>query len=86
VAVVAARSRYLTAHPETKIEDLVIYSTTQTHSLAKKAAVVLGLGIRSIAVKTEEKFSLRGGELRAALEEDTKLGKKPFIMSAFLYV
>ncbi|RXW21325.1 hypothetical protein EST38_g4541 [Candolleomyces aberdarensis] len=82
VAVVAARSRFQRDHPDTKVEDMVIYATTQTHSLAKKAAIVLSLQVRSIEVKSEDQYALRGDSLRAALEEDAKLGRKPFILIA----
>jgi len=81
VAVVAARSRYQRAHPESKVEDMVLYVTTQTHSLGSKAGAVLGLQVRAIHVKEEDEFALRGDALRAALEEDQKAGKKPFILS-----
>ena len=43
VAVVAARSKYQREYPGAKTEDLVIYTTTQTHSLGLKAGLVLGL-------------------------------------------
>jgi aromatic-L-amino-acid decarboxylase len=79
--VVAARTLYLKAHPDTNMEDLVIYTTTQTHSVGSKAALVLGLQLRSIEVKTEDEFSLREDALRDALEDDAKLGRKPFILS-----
>ncbi|KDR75274.1 hypothetical protein GALMADRAFT_249272 [Galerina marginata CBS 339.88] len=82
VAVVAARSLYQRQHPETKMEDLIIYTTTQTHSLGAKAGLVLGLQVRSIEVKTEDELSLRGDALRHALDEDAKLGRKPFILIA----
>ena len=79
--VVAARTLYLKDYPDTNLEDLVIYTTTQTHSVGSKAALVLGLQIRSIEVKTEDQFSLRLDALRNALEDDGKIGRKPFILS-----
>ena len=79
--VVAARTLYLKDHPDTNLEDLVIYTTTQTHSVGSKAALVLGLQLRSIEVKAEDEFSLREDALRNALEDDAKLGQKPFILS-----
>ena len=79
--VVAARTLYLKDHPDTNLEDLVIYTTTQTHSVGSKAALVLGLQLRSIEVKAEDEFSLREDALRNALENDAKLGRKPFILS-----
>ncbi|KAF9017992.1 hypothetical protein BDZ89DRAFT_1140313 [Hymenopellis radicata] len=80
IACVAARSSYQRMHPDTKMEDLVLYATSQTHSLGVKAAMVLGLSCRILPVKEEDNFSLRGHTLRTALEEDAQLGKKPFIL------
>jgi len=79
--VVAARTKYLKDHPGANLEDLVIYTTTQTHSVGSKAALVLGLQLRSIEVRSEDEFSLREDALRNALEEDAKIGRKPFILS-----
>jgi aromatic-L-amino-acid decarboxylase len=79
--VVAARTLYLKDHPDTKLEDLVVYTTTQTHSLGSKAALVLGLQVRSIEVKLEDGFSLQEDTLRTALDDDAKIGRKPFILS-----
>ena len=79
VAIVAARSLYQRDHPDTKLEDLVIYTTTQTHSLGSKAGLVLGLQVRAIDVAYDG-FALRGKALREALEEDARIGRKPFIL------
>lgn len=84
VAVVAARSRFQRERPDAKVDDMIIYATTQTHSLAKKAALVLNLQIRAIEVTPEDQFALRGSSLLAALEADATLGRKPFILSKFL--
>jgi len=81
--VVAARTKYLKDHPDAHLENLVIYTTTQTHSVGSKAALVLGLQIRSIEVRSEDEFSLREDALRNALEDDAKKGRKPFVLSAF---
>ena len=48
-----------------------------------KAGLVLGLSVRALEVRAEDRFALRGGTLRAALMEDERLGRKPFILSAF---
>lgn len=69
-------------HPDARLEDLVVYTTTQTHSLGSKAALVLGLQVRSIEVKQEHEFALQEDALRSALESDVKIGRKPFILSA----
>ena len=79
--MVAARSRYQREHPSVKAEDLVIYTTTQTHSLGTKAGLILGLRVCSLEVSREDKYTLRGDTLRTALEEDEKLGRKPFVLS-----
>lgn len=83
VAVVAARSLYQRNHPDTKMEDLVIYTTTQTHSLGAKAALILGLHVRTLEVTAEDRFALRGEGLRNALQEDERVGRKPFILSKY---
>ena len=80
MAIVAARSLYQREHPGTKLEDLVIYTTTQTHSLGSKAGLVLGLQVRAIEVSPDDQFALRGKALRDALEGDAKIGRKPFIL------
>ena len=86
VAIVAARSSYMRDHPDTKLEDLVIYTTTQTHSLGSKAGLVLGIQVRPIEVSHDDQLALRGKALCDALEEDLKSGLKPFILSnVFFY-
>ncbi|KAG6828345.1 hypothetical protein H0H92_008284 [Tricholoma furcatifolium] len=80
IAIVAARSRYKHYNPEVPLTKLVIYTTTQTHSLGAKAGLVLGLSVRTLNVEAEDEFSLRGETLRLALEEDAKLGMKPFVL------
>ncbi|KAF8318581.1 pyridoxal phosphate-dependent transferase [Cantharellus anzutake] len=45
VAIIAARERFLSAHPDVPSEDLLILST-QTHSLGVKGAKILGLSCR----------------------------------------
>ncbi|KAI9331792.1 pyridoxal phosphate-dependent transferase [Zopfochytrium polystomum] len=63
---------------------LVMYGTTQTHSIGLKAALILGLDFRALDVRKEDAFALRGHTLRAALEEDTKAGRVPFMLIATL--
>jgi aromatic-L-amino-acid decarboxylase len=70
-------------HPEARLEDLIIYTTSQTHSLGAKAGLVLGLSTRALEVFSEDNYGLRGETLRRALEEDEQSGKKPFILSQF---
>ncbi|THH26478.1 hypothetical protein EUX98_g7714 [Antrodiella citrinella] len=82
VAVVAARVKYLRDHPDVKQENLVLYTTTQTHSLGLKGGRVLGLTCRALEVRAEDNFALRGFTLRDALQQDHKRGKHPFIIIA----
>ncbi|KAL5482501.1 BZZ1 [Sanghuangporus weigelae] len=82
VSIVAARSAYTRVHPEVDISKLVIYTTTQTHSLGEKAALILGLRARALDVTLENAFSLRGTTLQAALEEDINVGLHPFVLVA----
>lgn len=82
VTVVAARSRFARRHPDVKTENMVIYTTTQTHSLGKKAALILGVQCRALEVRSEDRFALRGSTLSSALEEDRANGRSPFIMIA----
>ena len=59
----------------------MIYTTTQTHSLGAKAALILGLRERSLNVLPEDNYGLRGATLKQALEDDQKDGYHPFILS-----
>ncbi|KAF8141304.1 pyridoxal phosphate-dependent transferase [Boletus edulis] len=82
VATVAARSRFIRQHPNVPAEKLVLYTTTQTHSLGKKAGLVLGLNVRALAVTSEDNYALRGATLKRALEEDAEAGMHPFMLIA----
>ncbi|KAG1818039.1 pyridoxal phosphate-dependent transferase [Suillus subaureus] len=82
IATVAARSRYIREHPHVALETLVLYTTTQTHSLGKKAGLVLGLKVRALEVTAEDDFALRGETLEVALKEDVDAGLHPFILVA----
>ena len=68
-------------HPDVPAEKLVLYTTTQTHSLGKKAGLVLGLKVRALEVTTEDNYALRGVTLKRALEEDASAGLHPFMLS-----
>jgi len=84
-ALVAARTRYLNAHPGTALESLVIYVTTQTHSLGVKSGLLLGLRVRALDVDasvTTDNTGLTGEALRAAVEDDHARGLHPFVLIA----
>lgn len=63
---------------------LVMYGTTQTHSIAAKAALILGIHFRALDVSQADGFALRGTTLKAALEEDHCAGRVPFMLIASL--
>lgn len=81
-AIVAARALYTRTRPEVSLESLIVYTTTQTHSLGLKAGKILGLKVRAIAVEAVDGYALRGSALKAALAEDLKNGNHPFILIA----
>lgn len=63
---------------------LVMYGTTQTHSIGAKAALILGLDFRALEVTAEDGFALRGKTLERALQEDEAMGRVPFMLIATL--
>ena len=81
IAIVAARSSFQRQYPSAKMEELTIYTTTQTHSLGVKAGMILGIPVRSLEVHMHDAFALRGETLIKVLEEDREQGRKPFILS-----
>lgn len=64
------------------VSKMVIYGTTQTHTIGVKAANILGLQFRAIEVEAKDAYALRGNQLRKALEEDTAKGLIPFMLIA----
>ena len=81
MAIVAARSRYQRLYPGIPAEKLVIYVTSQTHSLGLKGGLVLGLPVRIIPVRAQDNYSLRGQDLLEVIEMDKADGKHPIVMS-----
>jgi hypothetical protein len=81
VSIVAARARYLSLYPDVSVDQLVIYATTQTHSLGLKSGLILGLPVHTISVYAEDNYSLRGQDLRETIEWDKANGKHPFVIS-----
>ncbi|GBE83575.1 predicted protein [Sparassis crispa] len=80
VITVAARARYLREHPGTKLEDLVMYVSSQTHSMGVKTGLVFGLACRVLEVSADDEYGLRGAVVKKALEEDLANGKHPFLV------
>ena len=80
MAIVAARSRYQRLYPDVPTDKLVIYVTTQTHSLGLKAGLVLGLSVCTIPVRAEDNYSLRGEDFQEVIERDKAEGKHPILI------
>ncbi|KAG8816252.1 hypothetical protein FRC17_000384 [Serendipita sp. 399] len=82
LAAVVSRTRYTKLHPGVSMESLVLYGTTQTHSLGAKAALILGVHFRALEVTAADNFSLRGDTLSKALKEDRDKGLHPYLLIA----
>lgn len=63
-------------------QKLVMYGSTQTHSLGAKAALLLGLQFRAIPVAEADGYTLRGENLRKGIEMDIAAGFIPFFVIA----
>ncbi|PKI82419.1 hypothetical protein MVES1_003398 [Malassezia vespertilionis] len=61
---------------------MVMYGTSQTHTVGAKAAKMLGLQFRALDVCRADDYALRGATLQAALDEDRAKGLHPFILIA----
>jgi len=84
LAGIAARIRFQTSHPDIPVDKLMVYVSSETHSLGVKTAMLLGLKCRKLPVLAEDDFCLRGNTLKAAYEEDRAAGLWPFILSKHL--
>ena len=58
-------------------EHCVVYCSDQTHTIIKKACMVLGLRCRPLPTSAADGFALRGATACAAIEEDLKAGLLP---------
>lgn len=91
IACVAARERvikYLLAKKDSpyktreKIQSkLIMYGSTQTHSLGAKAGLVLGIPFRAIETYAEDNWALTGESFKKAIKEDQAKGLIPFMLS-----
>lgn len=82
LACMVARIRFTRAHPDVPAEKLVLYITTQTHSLGVKTAMLLGLKCRVLEVSENDAYALRGETVKLAYEEDRNEGLWPFCLCA----
>lgn len=62
---------------------LRVYTSDQAHSSIEKAAITLGLGLRSVCkVSTDEEFRMDPRALRRAIDDDKQNGILPFCVVA----
>lgn len=64
--------------------NLLIYTTTQTHSVGVKAGLILNLPVRALPVYAADNYALRGETLKQALEEDEKAGRSVCVLGAYV--
>jgi aromatic-L-amino-acid decarboxylase len=83
-AVVCAREM---AYPEARTEgsrnDLVLYTSEQSHMSIEKGAIAVGVGQKNIRkVPCDAEFRMRADALAKMAEEDKRAGKLPFCVVA----
>ena len=91
IAAIAARERavrMLLAQEGSKfktreeiVSRMVIYGSTQTHSLGAKAGLILGIPFRALVTKKEDNWALNGETFEKAIKEDQEKGLIPFMLS-----
>lgn len=91
VAAIAARERairiILKADPSAQrtreeiFSRLVLYGSTETHSLGAKAALVLGIPFKALKTFEKDGWALTGEIVRDAIEHDKAKGLIPFMIS-----
>jgi aromatic-L-amino-acid decarboxylase len=88
-AIAAARERVnlhireegMSGRPDLPL--LRIYVSDQAHSSIEKAAITLGLGLRSVCkVPTDDEFRMDAQALARAIDEDKRMGALPFCVVA----
>jgi aromatic-L-amino-acid decarboxylase len=83
-AVVCAREL---VDPEARIaggrNDLVLYTSDQSHMSIEKGAIAVGVGQKNIRkVPSDAEFRMRADALAKMIEEDKRAGKRPFCVVA----
>lgn len=73
--------------PEARTEgsrnDLVLYTSDQSHSSIEKGAIAIGVGQRNVRkVPSDAEFRMRPDALAKMVEEDVRAGKRPFCVVA----
>ncbi len=63
--------------------DLVLYTSDQSHSSIEKGAIAVGVGQQNVRkVPSDSEFRMRTDALAKMLEEDKRAGKRPFCVVA----
>jgi aromatic-L-amino-acid decarboxylase len=83
-AIVCAREM---ADPQARTEgsrnDLVLYTSDQSHMSIEKGAIAVGVGQRNVRkVPSDSEFRMRTDALSGMVEEDKRAGKQPFCVVA----
>src|ERR1051326_953379 len=83
-AVVDAREMvYPQARTEGSRNDLVLYTSEQSHMSIEKGAIAVGVGQKNIRkVPADSEFRMRADALAKMIEEDKRAGKRPFCVVA----
>lgn len=92
VATIAARERcirLILAKKDNRMtreeitSKLIMYGSTQTHSLGAKAGLLLGIPFRALETTAEDNWALTGATVKKAFEHDAQKGFIPFMLSGW---
>jgi len=83
-AIVCARELVAPeARTEGSSNDLVLYTSDQSHSSIEKGAIAVGIGQQNVRkVPSDAEFRMRADTLATMVEEDKRAGKRPFCVVA----
>jgi aromatic-L-amino-acid decarboxylase len=83
-AIVCARELVAPeARTEGSSNDLVLYTSDQSHSSIEKGAIAVGIGQQNVRkVPSDAEFRMRADVLVKMVEEDKRVGKRPFCVVA----
>ncbi|HEY2392042.1 MAG TPA: pyridoxal-dependent decarboxylase [Candidatus Angelobacter sp.] len=83
-AIVCARELVAPeARTEGSSNDLVLYTSDQSHSSIEKGAIAVGIGQQNVRkVPSDSEFRMRADALAKMVEEDKHAGKRPFCVVA----
>jgi aromatic-L-amino-acid decarboxylase len=83
-AIVCARELVAPeARTEGSINNLVLYTSDQSHSSIEKGAIAVGIGQQNVRkVPSDSEFRMHADALATMVEEDKRAGKRPFCVVA----